>query len=218
MADLARRAPGVDVLVVDDGSDDGTRELLAALGVGHVTLPLRVGLGGALRAGILYAVRHRYRHVVRMDGDGQHRARDIGALIEPITRGRADAVVGSRYVGHTGRARRRGPGRRVLALGLSAITGRAITDPTSGFWVFGPRALALLSRCHPTGYPEPELRLLLHRHVLRVEEVGIRVRPRHAGRTTLTWARTAVALARTLLAFVIVPLRPAEPRAARHGE
>ena len=100
--------------------------------------------------------------------------------------------------------------KRALAAGLSVVTGRRVTDPTSGSWAFGARALDLLRRTHPTGYPEPELFLLLNRNGLGVEEVPIRVRPRLAGKTSLTWARTGQAFARTLLAMVIVPLRRAE--------
>jgi hypothetical protein len=90
---------------------------------------------------------------------------------------------------------------------------RRVTDPTSGMWAFGPRAIRLLSRHHPTGYPEPELLLLLHRNGLRFEEIPIRMRPRTAGSTSLTWARKSVALGRTALAVMVVPLRRIEPEA-----
>ena len=90
---------------------------------------------------------------------------------------------------------------------LSAVTRKRVTDPTSGFWLFGPRALRLLSGHHPAGYAEPELLLFLSRNGLRVSEVPIRMRPRLAGRTSLTTTRTVLALARTILAFLIVPFR-----------
>src|SRR5262249_49215226 len=115
---------------------------------------------------------------------------------------------GSRFL-----ARRRGAwslrraGQSALAACLTLVTGRRVTDPTSGFWLFGPRALRLLAEHHPTGYAEPELALLLRRNGLRVVEVPIRMRPRLAGRTSLTASRTLLALARTLLAIVVVPLR-----------
>jgi hypothetical protein len=95
--------------------------------------------------------------------------------------------------------------------------GRRITDPTSGLWAFGPRAIALLGRYHPTGYPEPELLMLLQRNGFRFEEVAIRMRPRTAGTTTLTWPRKATAFARTALAVMVVPLRRVEVEPSGSG-
>jgi hypothetical protein len=66
------------------------------------------------------------------------------------------------------------------------LTRRPVTDPTSGFYALGPRAMRLLSEHHPTGYAEPELRLLLCRNELAVVEVPVEPRPRLAGRTSLT--------------------------------
>jgi glycosyltransferase involved in cell wall biosynthesis len=209
--DIRRAQPTLDILVIDDASTDATAEVIDREAVRRVSLPLRTGVGGAVRAGIMFAVRRRYDYALRMDADGQHRACDIARLLAPIAAGRADAVVGSRYA-PARRARRRGPTKRALAAGLSLVTGRQVTDPTSGSWVFGPRAIDLLRRTHPSGYAEPELFLLLNSNGLRVEEVPIRVRPRIAGKTSLTWPRTGEALARTLLALVIVPFRRREDR------
>ena len=90
---------------------------------------------------------------------------------------------------------------------MSLVTGRTLTDPTSGFWAFGSAAVDLLARHHPTGYPEPELLLFLHRNGCRVVEVAAEMGPRLAGRTSLTRLRALQALARVVLALVIVPLR-----------
>jgi hypothetical protein len=210
--EIRRVAPGIDLLVVNDGSTDDTSDLLPRLGVRWLTLPERVGVGGAVRVGLRYAQQHGYECVVRIDGDGQHRACDVRRLVVPVLRGRADAVCGSRYARRT-RLGGRHATKVALAVCLSALMRRRVTDPTSGMWAFGPRAIRLLSRHHPTGYPEPELLLLLHRNGLRIEEIPIRMRPRTAGSTSLTWARKSVALARTALAVMVVPLRRIEPEA-----
>jgi glycosyltransferase involved in cell wall biosynthesis len=207
VADLSRILPVKNILVVDDGSTDSTPELLPRLGVRWLTLSQRLGVGGAVRAGIRYAERAGYDYVVRIDGDGQHRACDIARMLAPVVTGRADVALGSRFL----RGRRLRGARRVsqaaLALCLSAVTRKRVTDPTSGFWLFGPRALRLLSGHHPAGYAEPELLLFLSRNRLRVAEIPIRMRPRIGGRTSLTAPRAIFALARTALALVIVPFR-----------
>lgn len=210
VGELRTLAPPVDVLVVNDGSTDATAEVLPGLGVRWLTLATRVGVGGAVRAGLRYALQQDYRFVVRIDGDGQHRATDIRRLLEPVITNRLDVAVGSRFL--TRRKRRltmlRGA-QALLAACLSAVTKRRITDPTSGFCLFGPRALRLLAQHHPTGYAEPELLLLLHRNGLRTGEVPIRIRPRLKGRTSLTPLRAVVAVGRTLVALFVAPGRSA---------
>jgi glycosyltransferase involved in cell wall biosynthesis len=207
IADVRANCPRADVLIINDASTDGTRELLPSLGTAWLTLPERLGIGGALRAGLKYARRHGYDLVARMDGDGQHCACDLARLMIPVKLGRADAVSGSRYLSGGSARGARGLALRMLAACLTILTGRVVTDPTSGLWMFGPRALQLLGDYHPGGYPEPELRLLLARHGLAVKEVPIRARERHAGRTTLTPLRAAAAFARTSLAVIVTPLR-----------
>jgi glycosyltransferase involved in cell wall biosynthesis len=198
----------LDILVVDDGSTDETALLLARLGVRWLRFPQRLGIGSAMRAGIRYATRLGYDAAVRMDGDGQHRAGDIEQLLEPLTDGRADVVLGSRYT--ESNIDRPGVGgfvQRVLGACLSALTGRRVTDATSGFCALSRRALDVLAEHHPTGYPEAELRLFLNRNALTAIEVPVRGRSRLRGRTSLTPGRVTSAGARIILAMLIVPLR-----------
>jgi glycosyltransferase involved in cell wall biosynthesis len=197
------------MLVVDDGSSDSTPRLLTRLGVRRLRLPQHLGLGSAMRAGLRYASWLGYRHVVRLDGDGQHDPAQIQRLIAPIRRGECDAVRGSRYLevsGYRSPAWRR-VGQRALASVLSRLTRHRVTDPTSGFWAFGPRAVELLADHHPTDYPEPELSLLLHRNRLATSEVGVAMRARRSGSSSFTIARGLVAAGRVALAVIVVPWR-----------
>lgn len=222
VAELRAASRVGDILVVDDASTDSTAEVLAELGVDHLRLGAHLGLGNALRAGVRYALRMGYDHVLRFDGDGQHRAADIPAVLDALGGVAGSdapaAVVGSRYLAATGTDGERSYstpglrrfGLRALARLLGRMTGRPVTDPTSGLWAFGPRAVRLLADFHPTGYPEPELLLFLARNRLAVDEVAVRMRPRRAGRSSLTPTRELVALARVLLALLVVPLRRRE--------
>src|SRR5215831_1915622 len=209
VAEVRECWPDVEIVVVDDASTDITPWLRESLSVRWLRLPQHLGLGGAMRAGLRYAQRLGHDTVVRMDGDGQHRPDEVENLLEPIRLGRADAVQGSRYSGAQSYASQgvRRLGQRVLGLLLSALVRQTVTDPTSGFWAFGPRAVSFLSDHHPTGYPEPELVLLLRRNGLRLTEMPVQMRGRLSGRSSLTVGRAGVALARVLLAMLIVPLR-----------
>jgi len=202
--------PDLSILVVDDGSVDETPDLIDRLNVRWIRLPERMGIGGAVRAGLRYAVRLGFDTVVRVDADGQHRPEEIDRLVAPIRARDADVVLGTRYSDRRSmNAGDRRYARRSLAACLTAVTGRPVTDPTSGSYALGRHAVRLLSEHHPTGYPEPELQLFLSRNGLKVVEIPVEMRPRVGGRTTLTPSRVIVACARVLLAIVIVPFRHA---------
>jgi glycosyltransferase involved in cell wall biosynthesis len=212
VAEVRAAAPAADILVVDDGSDDDTRRILPELGVRWLRLPGRAGLGTALRTGLRYAKASRYDAVVRIDGDGQHPASLIETLLAPIRRKQAEVVVGSRYAAHP-RPVSVPFLRRLMHYGLgrvlSFVTARLVTDPTSGLWAFGPRAIDVLADHHPSGYPEPELILFLSGNRMRFTEVPVEMRNRMAGETSLTLHRTGAAMLRLLVLLVVVPLRSA---------
>jgi glycosyltransferase involved in cell wall biosynthesis len=216
VAQIREQRPDLDILVVNDGSTDGTLQVLETLRVRWLGWPHRRGVGCAVRAGLRYGARFGYDVVVRLDADGQHDAGDIARLLDRLHADDVDAVLGSRYVDA---APAPGALKRALAMIVSAVTRRRITDATSGFWAMGPRAVALLASHHPRGYPEPELHLFLGRNGLNVAEVPVDSRERLSGRSSLTVARLLTAAARVLLAVVIVPLRarvdPGAPRSCR---
>ena len=207
VAEMRAAVPALELLVIDDGSDDETSYLLPELGVRWLSFPQRLGIGSAMRAGLRYAYRLGYDAAIRIDGDGQHSGADVESLLRPIAEGRADVVMGSRYADRNESPSSRRILQRVLAACLSLITGARVTDPTSGFCAVGPGAIALLAEHHPTGYPEAELRLFLSRNRIKVIEVPVVARPRLAGTTSLTLGRLAAAGARVLLAMIVVPLR-----------
>src|ERR1700730_5644853 len=127
--------PGLDVVVVSDGSNDRTVEVAAARGAHVISLPFNLGIGGAVQTGFRYAWEERYELAVRLDGDGQHDPAELRALVAPVIAGEADLAVGSPFVaggGYRSSAARR-VGIRILARVVSWIARQRLTDTTSGF-------------------------------------------------------------------------------------
>jgi glycosyltransferase involved in cell wall biosynthesis len=214
VTDVRAHHPDLELLVIDDGSTDGTELVLERLGVRWLRFPECMGIGSGMRAGLRYAMRNGFDCAIRIDGDGQHGAEDIKRLLAPILAGHADVALGSRYVDlwppKAAVSRRWTLVRmvqRTLGACMSVLVGGRVTDPTSGFCAFGPRAMRMLAEHHPTGYPEPELRLFLSRNSLDVVEVPVMARPRLGGTSSLTAWRMTTAGARVLLAMLMVPLR-----------
>ncbi len=225
----ARNLPGVaedlrasgtlaDVCVVDDGSTDATSQVAASLGFGVLRLPVNMGIGGAVQAGYLWAERQGYDAAVQFDGDGQHDASCLDALVEPLRRGHADLVIGSRFLsegGYRSTGLRRA-GIRYLSWFLRLRCGVRVTDPTSGFRAAGRRAIYLFARAYPSDYPEPEAIALGARLGLRVVEVPVRMRERTHGASSITSLGMLYYFVKVSTALLLLPL-PVKRRGATHA-
>lgn len=173
----------VEVVVVSDGSSDGTGALAAAAGATVLDLPRNRGGGAAIRIGYLYAVSHGARIVVTMDADGQHDPAYLEALITPILSGAADVVVGTRDMhsyAHASVLRAGGFGlfNRLLTGALRI----RVTDSTSGFRAFNSTRIRRLET-HERQYHTAEALIRLRRQGFRITEVPVGMRPRLHGQS-----------------------------------
>ena len=91
-----------DVVVVSDGSTDGTADIARSVGVPVLDLSINLGVGGAMRAGYLYAQRQGYTYTVQLDADGQHAPEEITSLLHEAEEAGADVVIGARFAGKGG--------------------------------------------------------------------------------------------------------------------
>lgn len=202
--------PGAGILVVNDCSTDATVSEAAGAGAMVLSLPCHLGLGGCVQAGYKFAFAEGYQSVVRIDGDGQHDPRDIARLLDCLETSGAEMVIGVRAPGsgdgfRTSLIRRIGIG--FFKLLLRPILGRRVSDPTSGFVAVNRRALGLFSRTFPLEYPEIEALVVLQRKAFLFEEVQSVMRPRIAGRSSITPMKSIFFVLHVLLGVFVNILR-----------
>ncbi|MEI6632621.1 MAG: glycosyltransferase family 2 protein [Chlamydiota bacterium] len=209
---ILAETPYRDILVLNDGSTDSTARVAAARGAIVLNLPWNVGIGAAVQTGYRFAARRGYDYTVRVDGDGQHEVSQIPDLLVPLAAGEADLVIGSRVLGDGSfrSSLARAAGIRILAAIVSRLTGRTITDPTSGFLAANRAVAALFARSYPDDYPEVESIVMLSRKGFRVREVGVRMAVRSAGRSSITAAASIYYMVKVILAILIEMLREGE--------
>jgi glycosyltransferase involved in cell wall biosynthesis len=197
--------PGTPILVVDDCSVDATRTLAHTAGAKVLALPHHLGLGGCVQAGYRLAYELGYQYVIRVDGDGQHDPRDIPTVLQALERGDCEMVIGSRFVDGRGSHTSwlRAAGIVFFRAMLRPILGRPVHDPTSGYVGVNRTALALFSSTFPLEYPEIEALVVLQRKRFRFVEVPCRFRPRRAGRSTITAAKSLYYIIHVLLGVFV---------------
>lgn len=184
LKELRGVAPELHVVVVSDGSTDGTASVARRAGVPVLELPFNLGIGGALRAGFRHAVEAGYDVAVQFDADGQHDPTQIGKLLDALDQG-ADMVIGSRFAkesAHYDVGGTRRSAMRLLQIAVRMLSGHRFTDTSSGFRGFNRAVLSFFAREYPSEYMESVESLVLATYEgFDVVEVPVNMRQRAAG-------------------------------------
>jgi glycosyltransferase involved in cell wall biosynthesis len=184
--DLLDRHAAEDVLLIDDGSSDGSGDLARARGCKVLRHHFNLGYGASLLTGYHYALIQGYEAVVQMDSDGQHPPSCLPDLLAPIYAGDADHVLGSRFLeGHAeGTTYMRKLASRILTTLARFWTGRRFSDPTSGFQAMRSEVVqALCNDGFPEDFPDLDVLMGLNRRGFRLLEVSTPMRDREHGQS-----------------------------------
>ncbi|GIP39731.1 glycosyl transferase family 2 [Paenibacillus sp. J31TS4] len=202
--------PEMDIVVVNDGSRDQTSAVARTTGLAHVIdLPVNVGIGGAVQTGYLYAHRHGYDVAIQLDADGQHDPSNLDKIVDVIRRGEADCCVGSRFLEKTPykSSLSRRAGIQFFTYLIQLVTGKRITDPTSGFRAVNRQVIRLFAEYYPDDYPEVEAVVLLERKGYRVKEASVLMHNRAAGKSSITPIKSLYYMFKVSLAVLMTRIR-----------
>ena len=183
-----------DVIVIDDGSSDKTKEICEENDIPHISLVHNLGIGGAVQTGYKYALINDFDIAIQFDGDGQHDIYYANKLIEPIINENADMVIGSRFIDKTSSKFKSSKARRfginIISIFMKIVTGKKIYDTTSGFRAVNKKLIQYFAINYPVEYPEPVSTVEVLKKKMCVKEVPVSMNERENGISSIkTWKK-----------------------------
>ncbi|MDR1183172.1 MAG: glycosyltransferase family 2 protein [Coriobacteriales bacterium] len=198
--------PQFDIVVVNDGSTDGTAELCRINGFTLLDLATNLGLTGAVVTGMRYACENDYDVAIQFDADGQHHPEYLQAMVDEIGKG-ADVVCGSRFLEGKKHISSRMVGNSLIALLIRLASGQLLTDPTSGLRAYTRRIIKLFATQIDIT-PEPDTISYLIKLGATVSEVPVIMSRRTTGISYLTLPRAIKYISRMVISILILqPIR-----------
>ena len=172
-----------EIIIIDDGSKDLTVKIAKDIGATVICHPFNIGYGAALQTGYKYAERNGYDYLIQMDGDGQHNPKDIPLFFKQIKKPQ-DVIIGSRFLENdfkTGFLKT--TGIIIFRFIIQIITGRKITDPTSGYQCLSRKVFKLFTNdSYPVDYPDANIIIVLHRLGFSIKEIPVNMNPNPLGK------------------------------------
>lgn len=201
--DLLRNAPGVDYVVVNDGSSDLTARICRERGFRTIDLPVNLGLAGGFQTGMKFAYEHGYDYALQFDADGQHSAAYVWPMVQQAQSEGSDIVIGSRFCTQKKPISARMLGSMLITGMIRLTTGQRVEDPTSGMRLFNRRMIRSFARNYDFS-PEPDTIALVIRGGGKVSGMQVEMRDRVAGESYLNLTKSVAYMLRVCLSILFI--------------
>lgn len=206
---IQENAPTFDYIVVNDCSTDNTLAICREKGFPVLDLPMNLGIGGAVQTGYLYAYENGYDAAVQVDGDGQHDPAFLNEMAVYLEEHDLDMVIGSRFIEKEGfqSSRARRMGIVYFSRLIKMMTGKVVTDPTSGLRMAGKKVIRNFAENYPKDYPEPESVVSILRKGMKVKEIPVVMKERQGGVSSISMSKSIYYMVKVTLAILIERIR-----------
>lgn len=209
VSDIINNAPGFDYVVINDRSRDNTLQVCKENNINVINLPLNLGIGGAVQTGYWYALENDYDIAVQFDGDGQHDAKYLNEMADFLIENDCDMVIGSRFIEKEGfqSSSARRFGIKYFSFLIKLLTGKRITDPTSGYRMGNRKIIEQFANAYPKDYPEPETVVAILDKGKKVAEMPVVMRAREEGVSSISLKKSVYYMIKVTLAMIIERIR-----------
>ena len=211
LKDIRQFNYNIDIIVINDGSNDNTGQVVVQEGEKVINQFYNLGYGGALQTGFKYAVAMGYQYVIQFDGDGQHNPADLQTIIEQVETGDVDIVIGSRFMIKNSFqiSSAKKLAIAIFRLIIRASTGVRITDPTSGFQGLNQRTFHYYSGMgnFPEDFPDADTLIHMLKRNYRVIEVPVIMKNRWSGKSMHSGLKSIYYAIKMIVSIAVVLLR-----------
>lgn len=202
---IKENAPQYDYVVINDCSKDSTKTICEENGFNVVNLPCNLGIGGAVQTGFIYAWENGYDLAVQVDGDGQHDAQFLMEMEKYLVENQCNMVIGSRFIEKEGFQSSfiRRVGIRYFTWLIKLLTGKTITDATSGLRMVDRSIIEIFAKEYPKDYPEPESVTKVIKKGMKVREIPVIMKERQGGVSSISPMKSIYYMIKVTLAVIM---------------